>query len=265
MSDRDQRHSSDRAVVHGGEMIERRRIVNEDRFVIAIDGPAASGKSTVAAAVAQCLDALIFDTGAVYRALTLAALERGISPDDGERLAHLIEEIQIDVIPPSTGDGRQYDVLIDGRDVTWDVRDQRVDRAVSPVSAHPEVRRGLLELQRSIGRSGRVVMPGRDIGTVVIPDAQLKIWLDASIDERARRRQNELAQRGVQTTLEEVLSEMRDRDAYDSSRAEAPMEPAMDAEVIATGGRAVDEIVDHILALASRFTRVPCRQRSEGE
>jgi CMP/dCMP kinase len=239
--------------------------VNDDRFVIAIDGPAASGKSTVAAAVARCLDALIFDTGAVYRALTLAALERDISPYDGPRLARLIDEIDIAVVPPSSGDGRQYDVLIDGRDVTWAVRDQRVDRAVSPVSAHAEVRRGLLDLQRNIGRSGRVVMPGRDIGTVVMPDADLKIWLDASIDERARRRQLELAERGIDVSLDEVRSEMRSRDVFDSSRAEAPMEPASDSVVIATGGRTVEDIVRQILDLASRFTTVPCRERSRVE
>lgn len=168
-------------------------------------------------------------------------------------------------MPPSSADGRQYDVWVDGRDVTWEVRDPSVDRAVSPVSAHPGVRAGLLQLQRDIGRSGRVVMPGRDIGTVVMPDADLKVWLDASLEERAKRRQQELAERGVQAPLDEVRAEMRVRDRYDSSRAEAPMEPSPDAVVITTDGHTVDDVVDEILALAKPLTARCQRERSRAE
>jgi CMP/dCMP kinase len=219
--------------------------------VIAIDGPAASGKSTVAAEVATALNALVFDTGAVYRALTLAALDRGISPDDEVHLAGLIEEIDICISTPSVDDSRQYDVYLDNRDVTWEIRDPRVDQAVSPVSAHPRVRAGLLELQREIGRSGRVVMPGRDIGTVVMPEADLKIWLDASLAVRARRRQTELASRDIVVTLEETKREMRRRDDGDSTRNEAPMAPASDAVVINTDDREIDDVVAQILQLAT--------------
>ena len=240
-------------------------MASHERFVIAIDGPAASGKSSVAAEVARRLDALIFDTGAVYRALTLAALDQGVSPEDGDALAALIDQVEISVIPPSELDGRQYDVRIDGRDVTWEVRDPAVDRAVSPVSAHARVRAGLLELQREIGRSGRVVMPGRDIGTVVMPDADLKIWLDASLDERARRRQRELEERGVDVSLDVVREEMEIRDRYDSSREEAPMEPARDAFVIETSGKTIEEVIDEVIARANSVLQscsVGWRERS---
>ncbi len=234
---------------------------NRDRFVIAIDGPAASGKSTVAAEVADQLDALLFDTGAIYRALTLVALGRGVSPDDEAQLAELIDIVDISVSSPSVADRRTYDVYIDGEDVTWTIRDPAVDKAVSRISAHEKVRHGLLELQRKIGSSGQVIMPGRDVGTVVMPDADLKIWLDASIDERARRRQAELAQRDIVITLDEVRKEMRERDNYDSGRALAPMEPAEDAVVIDTDGRSIEDIVAQIVQLA---TLIPAIADEEG-
>jgi CMP/dCMP kinase len=233
------------------EMSGGSHVGNHARFVIAIDGPAASGKSTVAAAVATELDALLFDTGAVYRALTYAALERGVASDDAGQLAALIDEIDIRITVPSIDDGRQYDVFVDDSDVTWQIRDPGVDRAVSPVSAHPEVRQGLLELQRDIGHSGRVVMPGRDVGSVVMPDADLKIWLDASLSERARRRQTELARRDIVVTLEETKDEMRRRDDGDSSRSAAPMAPAEGAVVIDTDNRDIDDVVKQILQLAT--------------
>lgn len=231
------------------------------RFVIAIDGPAASGKSTVAAEVADQLDALLFDTGAIYRALTLVALGRGVSPDDEDELARLIDLVEITVSSPSVADRRTYDVYIDGEDVTWTIRDPAVDKAVSRVSAHEKVRMGLLELQRKIGNSGQVVMPGRDVGTVVMPEADLKIWLDASLDERARRRQAELAQRGLVATFDEVRSELRQRDEYDAGRAMAPMEPAEDAVVINTDDRNVEDIVAQIVQLA---TLIPAVVDEEG-
>jgi CMP/dCMP kinase len=206
--------------------------------------------------VADQLDALMFDTGAVYRALTLVALGRGISPEDEEQLAALIELVDISITTPSADDGRTYDVYIDGEDVTWAIRDPEVDRAVSPVSAHSRVREGLLKLQRDIGNSGQVVMPGRDIGTVVMPNADLKIWLDASIDERARRRQAELAQRGSVATLQEVRDEMRQRDDIDAGRSEAPMAPAQDAVVVNTDDRDVDDVVAQIVQLATLIPAV---------
>jgi cytidylate kinase len=222
-----------------------------DRLVIAIDGPAAAGKTTVGEGVARGLDALYFDTGVIYRALTLAALERGIDVvGNTSRLLDLARGLNVRVTKPSQEDGRLYDVWLNGRDVTWTIRSAEVDRSVSPIAAHPAIRRALLPLQREIGGSGRVVMTGRDIGTVVMPDADLKIWLDASLDERALRRWRELAGRGIDRPLAEVEVEMAERDRRDSRRAVAPMRPASDAVVIQTDGRPVAEIVEEIAALA---------------
>ena len=222
-----------------------------DRLVIAIDGPAAAGKTTVGEAVARRLDALYFDTGVIYRALTLAALERGTHVvGNTSRLLDLARGLNVRVTKPSREDGRLYDVWLNGRDVTWTIRSAEVDRSVSPVAAHPVIRRALLPVQREIGGSGRVVMTGRDIGTVVMPDADLKIWLDASLDERARRRWRELARRGIDRPLAEVEAEMAERDSRDSRRAVAPMWPAADAVLIQTDRGPVAEIVEEIAALA---------------
>ena len=211
--------------------------------------------------MADQLDGLLFDTGVVYRALTLVALGRGVSPDDGDALTDLVGKIDITITTPSADDGRQYDVYIDDADVTWAIRDPEVDRAVSAVSAHAQVRAALLPLQREIGRSGRVVMPGRDVGTVVMPDADLKIWLDASIGERARRRQVELAQRDIVATIGEVKTEMRQRDEQDASRSEAPMAPADDAVIIDTDDRDIEDVVKQILQLA---TLIPALAEEQG-
>lgn len=221
----------------------------DDRLVIAIDGPAAAGKTTVASAVARRLDALFFDTGVIYRALTLAALERGVNPENGLRLAGLARHLDIQVLPASSADGRLYDVWMEGRDVTWEIRSAEVDRAVSAVSAHRDVRRILLGVQRRIGQSGRVVMTGRDVGTAVMPNADLKIWLDASPGERVRRRQVELAQRGISRSLEEIRAELSARDSFDASRVASPMKPAPDSVVIDTDGRSIDEVVSAIVEL----------------
>jgi len=221
-----------------------------DRLVVAIDGPAAAGKTTVASAAARRLDALFFDTGVIYRALTLAALRHGVAPEDGLRLAGLARHLDIQVRPPSQPDGRFYDVWLEGEDVTQQLRDPEVDRAVSAVSAHPAVRRALLDVQRRIARSGRVVLTGRDIGTVVVPDADVKIWLDASLEERARRRQRDLAAQGIERSLDEVMEEMERRDRADAERAIAPMKPAKDAVVIVTDGRSIEEVVEEIVRLA---------------
>ncbi|HET9017221.1 MAG TPA: (d)CMP kinase [Thermomicrobiaceae bacterium] len=230
-----------------------------DHLVVAIDGPAAAGKTTVASQTARRLDALYFDTGAVYRALTLAALERGVPPGDGLRLAGLARHLNLDVRPPSRDDGRLYDVWLEERDVTWDVRSADVDRAVSEVSAHPAVRKELLGVQRRIGRSGRVVMAGRDIGTVVMPRADVKVWLDASLEERARRRQAELAARGEDRDLAAVRREIAERDRQDAERAAAPMTPAPDAVVIETDGLTIAEVVDRVvdLVVAARHSHRP--------
>ncbi|HET7142144.1 MAG TPA: (d)CMP kinase [Candidatus Limnocylindria bacterium] len=221
-----------------------------EALVVTIDGPAAAGKSTVASEVASRIDALYFDTGVVYRALALAALERGIAPGDGARLAELATDLDLRVTPP-TQPGRLYDVWLDGRDVTQALRQPAVDHIVSEVSAHPSVRQALLALQRQIGRSGpRVVMVGRDIGTVVMPHAQVKIWLEASLEERARRRWLELERQGGSRQLAEVRAEMERRDRADGARPVAPMRPAPNAVVIDTDGKTIEEVAGEIVALA---------------
>jgi CMP/dCMP kinase len=218
--------------------------------VIAIDGPAAAGKSTVASLLADRLGALLFDTGALYRAVALAALRTGVSPDDATSLARLAANAHISVRSPSLGDGRLYDVWLNGEDVTWAVRDPAVGAIVSRVAEHPAVRQALLPLQRTIASSGPVVMVGRDIGTVVVPDAGLKIYLDATPEERARRRFREAAARGSTQSFEAVLGETLQRDAIDTGRDTAPLRPALDAIQFKSDGVPVEQIVAEIEALA---------------
>ena len=157
-------------------------------YIIAIDGPAASGKSTLGLRLAGSLGYLFFDTGVMYRAVTWAALVRGLEINDEKAVTQLAETAQIDVRPSSQNDGRTSDVLLDGVDITWETRRPDVEASVSPVSAYRGVRQALASQQRRIGQRGRIVMVGRDIGTVVLPEADLKIYLDASAEERARRR-----------------------------------------------------------------------------
>ena len=218
--------------------------------VIAIDGPAAAGKSTVARLLADRLGALLFDTGALYRAVALAALRSGVSAEDEQAVARIAGAGQIAIRPPSVDDGRLYDVWLKGEDVTWSVREPEVGAIVSRVAEHPAVRAALLPLQRTMASGGPVVMVGRDIGTVVVPDAGLKIYLDASPEERARRRFREAAARGSKQSFEGVLRETLERDAIDSGRDTAPLRPAVEAVQINTDGVAIDQIVAEIEALA---------------
>ncbi len=213
---------------------------------IAIDGPAGSGKSTLARRLAEALGYLYFDTGVMYRAVTWVALQRGLSPEDEAAMTQLAEQVRIDVRPPSVNDGRSYDVLADGEDVTWAIRKPEVDRWVSVVAAHPGVRRALTAQQRRIGLRGRVVMVGRDIGTVVLPEAELKLYLDASVEERARRRYAERLARGEQVQFEEVLEAMRRRDELDSTRDVAPLRPAEDAIIIRSDDMSADEVFEKV-------------------
>jgi cytidylate kinase len=201
-------------------------------LTIAIDGPAASGKSTIGALLAKQMGYLYFDTGVMYRAVTWAALERGIDIGDEAAVTRLAEQVRIDVLAPTVGDGRQYTVLCDGRDVTWPIRSPEVDRAVSPVSAYQGVRAAMTAQQRRIGLAGRVVMVGRDIGTVVLPEADLKIYLDASVQESARRRMLDIEARGESADFQAVLSGLIKRDQIDSGRATAPLRPSEDAVIV---------------------------------
>lgn len=214
--------------------------------IIAIDGPAASGKSTVGKIIAEWLGFLYFDTGLMYRALTWAAEQHRVDFNDGERLAWLASEIQIDIQPPTIQDGRSSDVFVNGQDVTWEIRHPDIDERVSIVSMHPEVREALGLQQRRIGLRGRVVMVGRDIGTIVLPEADIKIYLEASVEERARRRYAELRERGEAVEFEAILESMQNRDTIDSSREVAPLKPATDAIVIDTNGMSIDLVFEKI-------------------
>jgi cytidylate kinase len=188
----------------------------------------------------------------MYRAVTWLVLERGLSPQDEEQVTALAEEIDIDVRTPSRDDGRDYDVLVDGQDITWKIRTPEVDAHVSVISAYPGVRRALTAQQRRIGSRGEVVMVGRDIGTVVLPEAECKIFLDASVEERATRRFNQRRERGEQVNYQEIVRVMKKRDQIDSSRKVAPLRAASDAVVINTDDLTITEVVDKIAAIAAR-------------
>ena len=219
--------------------------------IIAIDGPAASGKSTIGKRLADTLGYLFFDTGVMYRAITWMTLQRGLDMRDEVAITSLAESVPIDVQPPSQEDGRACDVLVDGQDITWQIRRPEVDANVSVVSAYPGVRRALSAQQRRIGQRGGVVMVGRDIGTVVLPDADLKIYLDASAEERARRRYDEITARGERADYEEILSKVIERDRIDSTRDVAPLKIAEDAVVVDSDNLNAEEVFQRIFDLCS--------------
>lgn len=217
--------------------------------IIALDGPAASGKSTVGSRLAEALSYLFFDTGIMYRAVTWIALDHDLNLKDEAAMTQLAQNAQIDVRQPSQKDGRASDVVVGGKDVTWDVRSADVDANVSLVSAYAGVRQALSEKQRNIGLRGRVVMVGRDIGTVVLPEADLKVYMDASAEERARRRYDEIIERGGKADYDEILSKMIERDRLDSTRAVAPLRPADDAVIIQTDALSEDQVYARILEM----------------
>ncbi|HWQ84263.1 MAG TPA: (d)CMP kinase [Anaerolineales bacterium] len=215
--------------------------------IIAIDGPAASGKSTLGKKLADALGYLFFDTGVMYRAITWVAIQRDLDLMDEGALTRLAEQVDIDILPASVADGRSSDILADGNDITWSIRTPEVDSHVSRVSAYPGVRRALSVQQRRIGLRGRVVMVGRDIGTVVLPEAQLKIYLDASAEERARRRYDELTSRGEPANYPEILAAMKRRDHIDSTRSIAPLRPAQDAIILNSDALSAEEVLAEVI------------------
>ena len=219
--------------------------------IIAIDGPAASGKSTIGKRLADELNYLFFDTGVMYRAVTWIALNRGVDVRDEETVTRLARETPIDVAPASKSDGRACDVIVAGRDITWETRRPEVDANVSVVSAYAGVRREMSQQQRRIGQRGRVVMVGRDIGTVVLPEADLKIYLDASAEERARRRFDEIVARGGEADYDEILAKVRERDRIDSTRAVAPLRPADDAVIVDSDRMSADEVFARVKELCN--------------
>lgn len=209
---------------------------------IAIDGPAGSGKSAIGLWLARELGYTYLDTGAIYRAIAWLALAAGIGTVEADRLARLASEADLRFEPPADPDDpRGYALSIDGRDVTDELFTPIVNQTVSPVASQPAVRAALLPLQRRIAAAGRIVMAGRDIGTTVMPDADLKLYLDASVEERARRRWAQERAAGGVRTLESVLADVRERDRIDSARAASPLRPADDAVIVQTDGVPIEE------------------------
>jgi len=214
--------------------------------IVAIDGPAGAGKSTVARAVARRLGLAYLDTGAMYRAITWLALERSIAPSDGAALANLARATPVEIEPTDDGDR----VSVDGRDVTAEIRAPRVAAEVSEVSAHPGVRAEVVAAQRALLASGEWVSDGRDVGTVVCPHADLKVFLTASLEERAQRRRADLAARGIEMDEQRVLEDVRRRDHLDSTRPTSPLRAAPDAVVIDSSSLDADAVADAIVRLA---------------
>lgn len=227
--------------------------------IIAIDGPAASGKSTIGHILAERVGYLFFDSGIMYRAVTAAALLRGIDPNDAEAVGTLTESIDLDILPPGDAtDGRHNTVVVDGLDVTPHLRGPANDRNVSAVSAVGRVRSALMQHQRKLGlRYGAgdaelagIIMVGRDIGTSVLPEAPLKIYLDATARERAHRRFLEMQEKGKEIPFEEVYADILARDALDSGREISPLRAAEDAITVDTTSLSPEQVVDVLLELA---------------
>jgi cytidylate kinase len=231
--------------------------------IIAIDGPASSGKTTVGERLAERLSYTFFDTGAMYRAITWVALDRHVPIAHESPITRLAEQVVIDIGPALVDDGRPYTVLADGQDITWQIRRPEVDRNVSAVSAYPGVRKALTEQQRRIALRGRIVVVGRDIGTVVAPDADLKLYLDASAEERARRRTQEREARGEPVDYDRVLADVLRRDEIDSSRAAAPLRPADTAIIVDTTQLTVEQVLDRVLRLTDEWEQTHCPRADE--
>jgi cytidylate kinase len=222
-------------------------------FVVTIDGPAAAGKSTTARAVAQALGFLYVDTGALYRAFALKVLEAGVSPDDDAGLERLGAGTRLSL----SGSPEHAHVWLDDRDVSADIRTPEVSELSSRLAARPVVRRRLADTQRRLRDRGPLVGEGRDLGTVVFPDAEVKIYLDADLDTRARRRQKELERRGIPVPVDEVRTELARRDERDRTRAESPLRVAEGALVVDTSGLDIPQQVSRVLDLVRAHPAFP--------
>lgn len=213
-------------------------------FVVAIDGPAGSGKSTLAKAVAKAIDGVVVDTGAMYRAVTVALLEQGLDPADEYAAFTVAKGLTLRFVPEENGQR----LFVNGDDWSERIRHPRVSGAVSTVAAHPQVRDVMTAIQRAMGAEGRIVMEGRDIGSNVFPDARFKFFLKADDEERARRRLAEMETAQLPGTFDEVLANLRHRDQLDSSRAAAPLVCPPDAVVIDTSSLSIDAVLAKMLS-----------------
>jgi len=223
---------------------------------IAVDGPAGSGKSTVAFAVSQRIEYLFIDTGAFYRAITLLAIERQLNFDDPQQIAQLAQKTRLDMTPDPGDDQRQYTLLADGEDITLKIHSPLVDSKVSVVAANPAVRDALMDVQRMVARRGKAILAGRDIGTVVLPDADLKVYIDASLDIRAERRYQQRIDNGETADLDAIREAMRARDQYDSSRKTAPLQRANDAIYLDTTTLTLDESIEALYQIIKQHQSV---------
>lgn len=215
-------------------------------FAIAIDGPAGAGKSTIAKRVAEELNFMYVDTGALYRAVALCAIQKNIEPDDSQRVSEMLSEIKVQL---AFNYRFEKVVLLDGRDVSSRIRTPEVSMAASKISALPQVRAYLLDLQRDIAKENNVIMDGRDIGTVVLPDAKVKIFLTASPEVRAERRYKELSEKGANVSFDEVLRDVNERDYNDSHRKTAPLKPAEDSVFVDTTDLDFEQSVEKIISI----------------
>lgn len=213
---------------------------------IAIDGPAGAGKSTIAKRVAEELNFMYVDTGALYRAVALSAIQKNIEPDDSQRVSEMLSKIKVQL---AFNYRFEKVVLLDGRDVSSQIRTPEVSMAASKISALPRVRAYLLDLQRDIAKENNVIMDGRDIGTVVLPDARVKIFLTASPQVRAERRYKELAEKGADVSFDEVLRDVNERDYNDSHRQTAPLKPAEDSVFVDTTDLDFEQSVEKIISV----------------
>ena len=215
-------------------------------YSIAIDGPSGSGKSSVAKAVSARLGFLYVDTGAIYRTVGFAARERGVAPDDAAAVTSMLGEIKVE----AKFEGGRQDMYLDGEFLGDRIREHEISHYASAVSAIPAVREYLFDMQRSIADANNVIMDGRDIGTVILPDAQLKIFLTATSEERAMRRTAEFIEKGQRADYEQILADIKERDERDSSRAIAPLKPADDAILFNNTGYTPEQSLSELLEIA---------------
>ncbi|ACO04273.1 MAG TPA: (d)CMP kinase [Persephonella sp.] len=218
-------------------------------MIIAIDGPAGSGKSTVAKKLSRILGYTYIDTGAMYRAVAYKVKEEGIDPDNPDAVVNIMKRINIKLEPSDNG----VKVFLDGEDVSSKIRTEEIGKIASKIARHPEVRKILVQKQREMGKKAKnAVIEGRDTGTVIFPDADLKIFMTASPEVRARRRWEELKNKGLDIDYNRILKEVKERDHLDQTRKDSPLRPAKDAIIIDTTNKSIDEVINQILELVRK-------------